>query len=221
MKKITRFDYKSISREVDNLKRLKSVFVIQYFDWFFEDGGEVVYIITELCPVTPNIYSDTFPSYKRFNLFKIIFLKKKGDLNGVIEKHKKDNTEIPIGKVKVWSLEILAGLDFLESQKVIHFDVKPMNILLDELGRIKLGDLGLARILDTLSNNPGGTLFYTSPEILDNKLGDFKSDIWSFGCVLYEMLTLERLFKSVSDISHKKIETPKNVDADLTFVLEK
>jgi NIMA (never in mitosis gene a)-related kinase len=123
--------------------------------------------------------------------------------------------------VKVWSLEILAGLDFLESMGVIHFDVKPMNILFDELERIKLGDLGLARNLETLSNNPGGTLLYTSPDILNNELGDFKSDIWSFGCVLFEMLTLERLFKSVADVLNKKLVMPKKIDADLAFVLEK
>jgi NIMA (never in mitosis gene a)-related kinase len=151
-------------------------------------------------------------------------------LNGAIEKHKKNKTKIPLGKVKNWCVQILDGLDFLHTKKVIHFDIKPQNILLDELERIKLGDLGLARNFKSLSSKSSfiGTIPYMSPEVIKQESGiDFKTDIWSFGCVLYEMMTFKMLFENkslmvVTDITSKVIVLPPNTkDADLAFTLEK
>jgi NIMA (never in mitosis gene a)-related kinase len=150
-------------------------------------------------------------------------------LSGAIEGHKKKNTLIQVGKVKTWCVQILDGLDFLHSKKVIHFDIKPQNILLDELERIKLGDLGLARNFKSMSSTSSfvGTIPYMSPEVIKQESGiDYKTDIWSFGCVLYEMITLKMLFENkslmvVNEITSKEIILPPTEDADLAFVLEK
>jgi serine/threonine protein kinase len=118
----------------------------------------------------------------------------------------------------------------LHKKGVIHFDIKPLNIFLDELERIKLGDLGLARNFKSLSSNPAfrGTLLYSSPEVIMEESVNFKMDIWSFGCVLYEMITLQPLFANkplhmiISDIINKEIVIPSNIeDANLAFVLKK
>jgi serine/threonine protein kinase len=146
----------------------------------------------------------------------------------MIQKHKANSTQIPDGKLKSWSVQILDGLDFVHSKGVIHYDIKPQNILLDELERIKLGDLGLARNLKSMSSKPSfiGTIPYMSPEVIKEEGANFKTDIWSFGCVLYEMITLKALFANslimiMNDIVSKQIEIPKNADTDLAFVLEK
>lgn len=73
------------------------------------------------------------------------------------------------------------------------------NIFLEELERVKIGDLGLARNYESLEkmNDIRGTFNYMSPEFFRNDKNlkvDFKTDIWSFGCVLYEMINLERAF---------------------------
>jgi serine/threonine protein kinase len=131
--------------------------------------------------------------------------------------------------MKTWCVQILDGLDFLHSKNVIHFDIKPENILLDELERIKLGDLGLARNFKSMSSTSSfvGTIPYMSPEVIKQESGiDYKTDIWSFGCVLYEMITLKMLFENkslmvVNEITSKEIILPPTEDADLAFVLEK
>ncbi len=78
---------------------------------------------------------------------------------------------------------------------------------------IKLGDLGLARNVDSIDKVQQvfsfvGTFNYMSPELINNQGYLFKSDIWSAGCVLFEMITLEKLFKgSFYQICHLIVES--------------
>jgi serine/threonine protein kinase len=110
---------------------------------------------------------------------------KKGDLDGVISTHRKQNTKIDHGKIKKWSIEILEGLDFLHSIEIAHFDIKPANILVEQLDRVKIGDLGLARdfqrIKDELEKDIVGLGFtppYASPQIIKGENINEKTDIW-------------------------------------------
>lgn len=81
--------------------------------------------------------------------------------------------------------------------KILHRDIKPANIFLDKT--VKLGDFGLARILNENSefaHTQVGTPYYMSPELIeDNKYND-KSDIWACGCLLYEMCALQPPFQA-------------------------
>jgi serine/threonine protein kinase len=151
-------------------------------------------------------------------------------LDGVIKWYKETKIVIPNDKLKRWCIEILDGLDFLHKRGVIHFDLKPKNIFLDEIDQIKLGDLGVARNMQSLTSTSvfKGTIPYMSPEVVNEEEGvDFKTDIWSFGCVLYEMITLEVLFNQKAvhsvmfDILQKKIEIPKGLEDDVAYVLDK
>lgn len=101
------------------------------------------------------------------------------------------------------------------------------NILLDELERVKLGDLGLARNFNSISRL-GGTFQYMSPEVVNEETSvDYRTDIWSFGCVLYEMITLEKLFKGsvgfkiMNDIINMKIQLPSHLNPDFEDILKK
>jgi serine/threonine protein kinase len=106
-------------------------------------------------------------------------------LDGVISDHREINTKIDQGKIKKWSIEILEGLDFLHSIKIVHFDIKPGNILVEQLDRVKIGDLGLARdfqrIEDELKKDfvsLGCTLSYASPQMYKGENINEKADIW-------------------------------------------
>jgi serine/threonine-protein kinase len=93
---------------------------------------------------------------------------------------------------------------------LIHRDIKPDNIVISKDGIIKLMDFGIARPKDVSLHTVGakimGTLVYLSPEQLNGSQLDFKSDIFSLGTVLYEMLTGSRAFpqKTLTELVHKK-----------------
>ena len=86
----------------------------------------------------------------------------------------------------------------MHQMRVMHRDLKPANIFLTAKGQVKVGDLGLSRALseNTMqAHSKVGTPLYMSPEVLRGKGYAFKSDVWSLGCILYELAVLRSPFK--------------------------
>jgi len=114
---------------------------------------------------------------------------------------------LPAGEVLAISYDVLAALEYahtLPEGPIVHRDVKPSNILIDKAGRARLTDFGIALALNeqrkTRFGVAPGSVFYMSPEqITSPRAVDGRSDIYSFGCVLYEMLTGRPPFGSDSD----------------------
>jgi NIMA (never in mitosis gene a)-related kinase len=88
----------------------------------------------------------------------------------------------------------------MHSQSVLHRDLKTLNIFLTKDNKIKIGDLGVAKILDNIekdfATSKVGTPYYLSPEVCEDRPYNSKSDIWSLGCILYELCTLKHPFEA-------------------------
>src|ERR1700758_1095800 len=116
---------------------------------------------------------------------------------------------LPLDKAVEYACQILDALDAAHSKGITHRDLKPANILVTKQG-IKLLDFGLAKQSTPLKETDAtltqqgqivGTLQYMSPEQLQGKEADARSDLFSFGCVLYELLTGKRAFDGSSAAS--------------------
>merc|ERR1719487_835138 len=98
-------------------------------------------------------------------------------------------------------VQICEALHHVHSQKVLHRDLKSQNIFLMQTGRVLLGDFGISRILEAtkdFARTMVGTPYYLSPEIIEERPYNYKSDIWSLGVILYELTTLKHPFDAES-----------------------
>lgn len=120
------------------------------------------------------------------------------DLEEVI----KSKGRLPVEKALNIFTQILQALSYVHSKGVIHRDIKPKNILIDKEGNVKLTDFGIAKSLYShIKTSTGGYLgapAYSSPEQMDGKEVDIRSDIYSLGITLYEMLAGKVPFSSDS-----------------------
>ena len=156
-------------REVSILKKVSHQNIIKYYSSFLEK--EILYIIME--------YAELGDLYSLIKHYK---------------KHSKYFDEIDLWRI---SSEILLGLEYLHSQNIIHRDIKCLNLFITKDRHIKIGDLGVSTItsgMDNLHYTRVGTPLYISPELVKQKPYDFKTDIWSFGCSLYHLASLEPPF---------------------------
>lgn len=146
------------------------------------------------------------------------------DLSAVLETYHYQGKLIPIEDVLRIAKAVANALDYAHAQGVIHRDVKPSNILLSKDGRVLLGDFGMAlEVRDGSQGNAFGTPHYISPEQARRSADAIpQSDIYSFGVILYEMLTGKVPFddSSSEEIALKHIAqapmSPRNINPNLS-----
>ena len=99
--------------------------------------------------------------------------------------------------------QIAEGLEAAHEKGIVHRDVKPANVMVDAKGRATILDFGLARLTEasklTRQDQTVGTAAYMSPEQIEGREVDHRTDVWALGCVLYEMVTGVRPFKGQYD----------------------
>lgn len=97
-------------------------------------------------------------------------------------------------------VQMLQALQYIHAERILHRDLKTSNLFLTKKRSIvKLGDFGISRVLEgsiEAAITVVGTPYYMSPEVCENKPYTFKSDVWSLGCVLYELCMLKHAFSA-------------------------
>lgn len=119
-----------------------------------------------------------------------------GDLQSLIALSKQKHQYISENQIWAWTYELCLAVNYLHSHKILHRDIKCMNIFLDNKNRIKLGDLGLSEFINenTAENRSMGTPLFMSPEQIRHQPYGFKVDVWAIGCVIYSLCSLESPF---------------------------
>ena len=167
--------------EVRILASVKSKYVICYKEAFFDEKDSTLGVVME--------YADNGDLYK-----KILEYKQK---------------KIYFEEIDIWKIfiQLVKGLKALHDLQILHRDLKSANVFLFKDGHAKLGDLNVSKVAKRgLGYTQTGTPYYASPEIWKDLPYDNKSDIWSLGCVLYEMITLHPPFRSKNmDELYKKV----------------
>ena len=153
------------------LSRLSCKFIVKYLDSFV-DSDNNLNIIMEYCD--------------------------SGDLNSLICNLKKSHKYLSEEEIWNFFIQISLGLAYIHSKNILHRDLKPMNIFLTNKNQIKIGDLGVAKLLNTNVNASTciGTPYYLSPEICKEKPYNSKGDVWALGCILYELCTFNKPFSA-------------------------
>jgi len=122
-----------------------------------------------------------------------------GDLKRQVRKA--NERDKPFEERVIWKYfsQICDALSHMHSKRILHRDLKPANVFLTLDGTVKVGDLGLGRMMSEHTfeaHSKVGTPLYMSPEVLRGDGYDWKSDVWSLGCVLYELAVLKSPFKA-------------------------
>ncbi|CAI2359391.1 unnamed protein product [Moneuplotes crassus] len=152
-----------------------------------------------------------------------------GDLEEKIKQKTKSGDQFE--EKEIWKIfvQCLKGLKCLHAAKVLHRDLKCANVFMCKDGTVKLGDLNVSKVAKNgMVNTQTGTPYYASPEVWKDKPYDDRSDIWSLGCVMYEIATLKPPFraKDMKSLYMKVIRgyypsVPTRYSTDLAEVIQK
>ena len=141
-------------------------------------------------------YKEAFYDESTVSLCIVLEYADGGDLLKKIEEHKRNGTFF--NETEIWSffLGMLKGVHSLHEGGIVHRDIKAANVFLNKQGEIKLGDLNVSKVCQAgaLMFTQTGTPYYACPEVWQDKPYDSRSDIWSLGCILYEMCALRPPF---------------------------
>ena len=168
---ISQNDFHLIENEAEILSQIDDIHIVKYYD-----------------------------SYKDKDTFNILMEYCEGsDLKKFINEHKDRNELISEDVIYPIVLDICLGIKEIHKRNLIHRDLKPENLFITKDNKVKIGDFGICKQLDfnnRYANTSVGTNNYMAPEVIKGESYNKKVDIWAFGCIIYELFTLNVCFES-------------------------
>lgn len=185
----------SAVNEIRVLAAVESEFVIRFWEAFVE--REQLHIVTEFAQG-----SDLARKFEQLSLL-----------------------EQRLPETTVWSYfaQLCLGLQALHSVNILHRDLKPANVLLVSDDRLKIGDLGIAKVLngdEPVAKTQCGTPAYFSPELWRNQPYDDRSDVWALGCILYEMVMMKLPFYKAKHVLWGVFSPPDHTNDELNNLIK-
>ncbi|XP_074857886.1 serine/threonine-protein kinase 36 isoform X2 [Carettochelys insculpta] len=189
-------ELKNLQREIEIMRGLHHPNIVQMLD-SFETEKEVV-VVTD---------------YAEGELFQIL----------------EDDGSLPEDQVQAIASQLVSALYYLHSHRILHRDMKPQNILLGKGGLVKLCDFGFARAMSIntmVLTSIKGTPLYMAPELVQEKPYDHTADLWSVGCILYELFVgtppfyTTSIFQLVSLIIKDPVKWPKTMSPSFKSFLQ-
>eukprot|EP00658_Telonema_sp_P-2_P040353 TRINITY_DN28864_c0_g1_i5.p1 TRINITY_DN28864_c0_g1~~TRINITY_DN28864_c0_g1_i5.p1 ORF type:complete len:561 (+),score=99.64 TRINITY_DN28864_c0_g1_i5:62-1744(+) len=136
------------------------------------------------------------------NLFIIMGYCEDGDLHTKIKEASRAGIHFSEEQILKWFVQMVMALKYVHKERILHRDLKTQNIFLTRDSKvIKLGDFGISKVLDgtlDMAKTVIGTPYYMSPELCENQPYGKASDVWSLGCILYELCVLKHAFDATN-----------------------
>jgi len=202
---LSKKERETATQEVELLRRLDHPNIVDYQDNFFM--SDTLVIIMQYC--------------------------EGGDLQTYIKEKNKEKQRIREVQIMNYFVQVLQALQYIHHEKrILHRDLKTSNLFLMQSKQVvKLGDFGISRVLEgsiEAAITVVGTPYYMSPEVCENKPYTFKSDVWSLGCVLYELCMLKHAFSAdnllglvYKIVSDKYEPIPKMYSSNLNVLIQR
>ena len=177
---------KDIEKEADILSKFNCKNIVKYYDSYLYKGK--FYILMEYC--------------------------ERQNLKDFIDKNIKNNELIEENKICDIIIQICTGLKEIHDKNIIHRDIKPENIFINEKMEIKIGDFGISKQFNpnkefTYTFNKLVSIYYTAPEIIRDGIYNKKSDMYSLGCIIYELINLTKYYND------KEFNEIKTIDPEI------
>ncbi|WVQ97009.1 hypothetical protein IAU59_004119 [Kwoniella sp. CBS 9459] len=164
------------------------------------------------------------------SLYFVLDMAGNGELASYIRKH----GSLDLNSARYYAAQLIDTIEFMHEKGVVHRDLKPENILLDDDMRLKITDFGSAKLMskeeetvdDGKKRSFVGSADFVSPEVLRNEPATAASDIWAFGCILYQFLVGKPPFRGATDyltfqkILKKEMEFPEGFDEDAKALVD-